>query len=96
MVQTYTASKRVGELDLQVSQLEMEFNKILQEKEYKETDEFVEKEARNKLQLIKPGESVVVIDRNQEAVLGVADENPRKDISLQDQWAQLLLSGLRL
>lgn len=57
---TYQSGKRLSTLGVEVESLEKEkedLEKILAERK---SDEFVEKEARDKLNLVKPGETLVV------------------------------------
>lgn len=60
---------RLVELEKDVIALREEEIALKEAIEYKQTDEFVEEFARNELNLIKPGEDVVVIGKNT-----VADE----------------------
>ena len=47
-----------------VERLRQENNRLQSELEYVQTDEFVEREAREKLKLVKPNETVVLIPEN--------------------------------
>ena len=62
MVQTYSASSRTNTLEGEVSGLKTQYKELEQEKAYRQTAEYVEKEARDRLQLVKQGETVVVIE----------------------------------
>jgi predicted cobalt transporter CbtA len=44
--------------------LEKEHQELLEKKEYYQSEEFVEQEARNRLNLGKPGETVVILPPN--------------------------------
>ncbi len=57
----YQSSKRLGDFEKEVSDLENEKVKLEKEIEYKKTSEYIEEKARNELNLIKPGEKVYVI-----------------------------------
>jgi cell division protein FtsB len=57
----YRGSKRVGELENEVSGLENKKKELETSIEYKKTNEYVEEKARNDLNLIKPGETVFVV-----------------------------------
>lgn len=49
-----------------VAQLEKEEKGLVEKKEYYQSDEFVEQEARNKLNMARPGETVVVLPPKKE------------------------------
>ena len=55
------SSKRLEELRGEVSDLEKQKSDFQAEIEYRQTDEFVEREAREKLGLVKPGEELFVV-----------------------------------
>ena len=65
------SSKRLDETRSQVDSLEKEKVALEKELEYKESDEFVEAEARNKLGLARPGEEIFVVSQ----VLGSTAHN---------------------
>lgn len=87
-------SKRLEELRSDVSTLETEKAALEQELAFKQTDEFVEQEARNKLNLVKPGEEVYIIPTDPDAVssnfdvLAATDENIAVESNVQ-QWINL-------
>ena len=47
-----------------LEELEKEHQELLEKKEYYQSEEFVEQEARNRLNLGKPGETVVILPPN--------------------------------
>lgn len=56
--------KKRGELDIarsKVDNLKQENNRLQSELEYVQSEEFVERQAREKLNYVKPGEAIVVI-----------------------------------
>lgn len=54
----------LGKVQTKVERLRQENNRLQSELEYVQTDEFVEKQAREKLKLVKPNETVVLIPEN--------------------------------
>lgn len=95
IIQTYSASSRTNLLTEEVQSLSKEYNGLLAERDYRQTNEFIEKEARNRLQLVKPGETVFVIKDAQnveEKTLGQSPDIPQGPIF--EQWKQVIGSGL--
>ncbi|OGC47307.1 hypothetical protein A2886_01720 [candidate division WWE3 bacterium RIFCSPHIGHO2_01_FULL_42_13] len=70
------SSKRLDEAKTEVSGLEDEKANLEKELEYKQSNEYVEKEARNKLGLVQPGEELFVVSQ----VLGTAAHNEEADV----------------
>lgn len=75
---------------------ETELQKVLQEEAdlkkqlvYSQSSEFVEKEARDKLGMTKPGETIVILPENVESILGVQDEVKKEPISNWKLWFNL-------
>jgi len=65
---------RLREVEKEVKDLEDNSNKIKASIEYKKTDTFVEDFARDELNLIKPGEDILVVNVNSSPnVLGNED-----------------------
>ena len=60
-IEIYQSSKRLGDFEKEVSDLESEKVKLEKEIEYKKTSEYIGEKARNELNLIKPREKVYVI-----------------------------------
>ena len=61
-LEIFKSSKRLGDLDAEVSELQKERQQLEESIGYKGTDVYVEERARNDLNLIKPGEHVFVVD----------------------------------
>jgi len=55
------ASDQINLAEQRVRQLETEQQQLLEKKEYFQSEEFVEEEARNKLNMAKPGETIVIL-----------------------------------
>lgn len=69
------SSKRLDSLKDEVSTLESKKDVLEQEVAYKQTSEYVEEQARNALNLIKPGEKVYVVPQ----VLGKSTKQSDSD-----------------
>lgn len=76
-----TTTERVGEAEERLVRLHKENEELKQELEYKKSQEFAEKEIRDKLGLAKPGEAVVVLPKkNDESLdkLGTSSTNDER------------------
>jgi len=94
---TYQAGQQVGLLEQEVEELRHEKQFYEEEVEDRQSDEFVEQEARNKLNLIKPGETVVVIKEPDMAGQGQGEvAAARESIPIPEQWQELILGELCL
>lgn len=92
----YQIRSEVSYLEDQVETLRLEKERVLAEKAYRESLDYVETEARNKLNLRKPEDTVISIDNND---LGTPDDtsidNAALAVSVSSQWLGLLLRGLK-
>ncbi|MBI2598830.1 septum formation initiator family protein [Candidatus Curtissbacteria bacterium] len=61
-----TTAAKVTEAQRQLDEIRRENEALARELEYKKSDEFAEAEIRNKLGLAKPGETVVVLPKDDE------------------------------
>lgn len=87
--------KALDESRERVGELKKEQEELLKTKEKVESDEFIEKEAREKLGLAKPGETVVVLP-DEETLKRLAqkpqsDEFP-KELSIWRKWVEMFFS----
>lgn len=97
------SSSRLDDLEDEVSQMETKRDRLLAEIEEKKTPEFIEEKARNELNMIKPGERLIVFVNdslhkntaptyapNKEGpVLGVSDMANVKKSSNPELWLRL-------
>jgi cell division protein FtsB len=60
------AEKKVGEAEKRVGELALEQEELLKKREYFESEEFVESVARDKLNLAREGETVVILPEEEE------------------------------
>ncbi len=65
IINIYGGGGRVGELAAEVVELQKEKEELEREKAFRQTQEFVEREARDKLRMVKDGERIVVLPDTQ-------------------------------
>ena len=91
LIVTYRAGQNLEVLKENVYTLDTERTNLENELEYRQSNEFVEQEARDRLNLLYPGE-VLVVFNNLERVLGVRDQqmvSGSERQSIPYQWWQL-------
>lgn len=76
---TFQSGKRLSRLGVEVESLEQEKEGLEKVLAQRKSEEFVEKEARDKLNLVKPGETLVVLESPEDAEKPT--EGVEKDIS---------------
>lgn len=70
-LEIYQSSKRLETLEDEVEAKRQENADLKEAMEYRKTDGFVETEARNKLNMVKPGENILI-----PVVAGASDSKP--------------------
>jgi cell division protein FtsB len=87
------SSKRLDDIQREVKDLEEEKALLQEDIEYRKTTHFIEKEARNKLNMILPGEVVYVLPiEPKSAVLSEqTDKNKGENKSNPGLWLELFL-----
>ena len=93
---TVKTSRQVEALAKDVETLQQVNDDYKEELAYRETPNFVEQEARNKLNMIQPGETVVIINQPQEveSVLG-AQEVVVDNRASMEIWRDLFVDGVK-
>ena len=74
-----------------VEELQKEGESLTQKKEYYQSESFIEEEARNKLNMAKVGETVVILPPNLKEVIGKKENQPTKPLPNWHQWLNLFL-----
>jgi cell division protein FtsB len=74
-----------------IERLESEAKDLAQKKEFYQSEDFVEQEARDKLNMAKEGETMVVLPPNIKEVLGEKENLPSRPLSCWHQWLDLFL-----
>jgi cell division protein FtsB len=75
-----SADKRIEEAEIKLAKLKQENQEFKNKLEYYQGDEFAEEEIRNKLQLTKPGEKIVILPEQLKESL-----NQEEDIKLKPE-----------
>ena len=66
IINTYRSNHRLARLKKEVEQSEEKITALKKQLEEQESDDFIEEQARNKLNLIKPGEKTVILGEKDE------------------------------
>lgn len=85
------SDKRLKEAEDNVKQLKLENWKLTQEKQYRQSDSFLENEIRNKLLLGKEGETIVILPKDEvDAIASASSEETQKEKKAPwQQWLAL-------
>jgi cell division protein FtsB len=90
--QLLEARERIEKEQEEVEFLEAEQQELAQELEYVMSDEFVEKEAREKLLMSRPGETVILLPSEGENETDQDnDQDDEKRLANWEKWIQLFL-----
>ncbi|MFC1624817.1 septum formation initiator family protein [Patescibacteria group bacterium] len=79
-------SKRLSETQEEVLSLEGKKEALEQEIQYKRTPEYIEEKARNDLNLVKPGETIYIIEKGKEEKGGETSVLSEKDEVLESTY----------
>ncbi len=82
-------SQKVDEAEAGLEQLKKENESLKKELEYKNSDRFAEEEIRNKLGMVKPGETEVIIPKPEGQSSGQSDSEAQ--IPNWQKWRDLFL-----
>ena len=74
-----------------VEELQKELESLAQKKGYYQSESFIEEEARNKLNMAKVGETIVILPPNLKEVIGRKENQLTKPLSNWYQWLNLFL-----
>jgi cell division protein FtsB len=74
-----------------VEELQKEGESLAQKKNYYQSETFIEEEARNKLNMARVGETVVILPPNLKEVLGEKENPSVKPLPNWRQWLNLFL-----
>ncbi len=83
------ADDRIHQAQLKVEELAQENLKLKELKEYYQSEEFIEEHARNKLNLAREGETIVILPPNVEELVGFKEEKKPPQIPTWKKWWQL-------
>lgn len=89
---------KAGEqIDLAVDNLakaKTEYESFLKKKEIYTSGEFVEEEARNRLNMAKPDEVIAILPKNLDEILGRSDKKPESEITNWQKWWRLFFPAI--
>jgi cell division protein FtsB len=89
------ADERIAQTEQKLTDLKQENSKLKQEHEYRQQDAYIEEEIRNKLQMAKPGETIVVLpeDLSSQVQLGSQDQDSAENKNLKNwqKWLELFI-----
>jgi len=91
----YQLDREIADLKKEISSLEEENKEISELLNYFESSEFLEKQARLKLNLLKQGEKLIIIRPEKKEVLSsssVKENKTKKDISNIKKWWDYLFN----
>ena len=85
----YRAGDRVEVAELQLKELEAENARLRQQRDYYQSQEFIEQQARDKLNMGKEGETVVILPENVGELLDSPTKVRVEEIPVWRQWVNL-------
>ncbi len=87
------AGNRLEEIREDVKKLRFKNWQLKQEVDYRKTDEFLEKEIRDKLGMARKGETVVILpqEKIEKIASQAAAEKKERQLSIWRQWLELFL-----
>lgn len=85
----WRAGEQVKLVEEKAQKLKEEQQKLVQKKAYYQSEEFIEEEARNKLNMAKPDETVVILPPNVSQILGRKEETSIPEIPNWQRWWNL-------
>lgn len=74
-----------------VEELQKEKESLTQKRDFYQSESFIEEEARNKLNMAKEGETLVILPPNLEEILGKKETLPAVSLPFWRQWLNLFL-----
>ena len=83
------ASNQIKLAQQKVEDLEKEKNELEEKKKYYQSEEFIEEEARNKLNMAKPGETIVILPQNLDDLMDQGKEETSPAIPNWKRWLKL-------
>ena len=83
------AGQKVKLAEERVFELEKEKEKLSEKRQYYQSQDFVEEEARNKLNMAKPGETIVILPPNLEEILGKQKQSSSPFLPNWKKWWKL-------
>ena len=93
ILKMFKAKDELRLAEQKIEELKKEAASLTEKKEFYQSEEFIEQEARNKLNMVKEGETVVVLPPNLKEILGEKENQPQVSLPNWRQWLNLFLSA---
>jgi len=91
ILKMFRAKDELKLAEQKIEELQKEAASLTEKKEFYQSEEFVEQEARNKLNMVKEGETVVVLPPNLKEIIGGKEDQPLAPLPNWRQWLNLFL-----
>lgn len=83
------ASGEIKLTEKKVQELEKENQQLAEKKKYYQSPEFIEEQARDKLNMARPGETIVILPPNVEEILGKTRKESLPELPNWKRWWKL-------
>lgn len=83
------ASDQIKFAEKKAQDLEKENRELVEKKKYYQSPEFIEEQARNKLNMAKPGETIVILPPNIEEIFGKTKKETPVQLPNWQRWWKL-------
>lgn len=83
------SSSRLEASALKLQKLEDENDRLKQERKRRESSDFIEEEARNKLNMAKPGETIVILPKSLQGVVDQKTVPTAEELPNWKRWVSL-------
>jgi cell division protein FtsB len=83
------AGDRISLAERKLAELEKKNQQLAEQKEYYQSEDFVEQEARNKLNMARPGEAIVILPPNVKELLGKTESKSTSGSANWEMWWKL-------
>ena len=93
IIKMFKAKDELKLAEQKIEELQKEVASLTVKKEFYQSEEFIEQEARNKLNMVKEGETVVVLPSNLEEIFREREKQPQTSLPNWRQWLDLFLSA---
>ena len=93
ILKMFKARDELRLVEQKIEELQKEAASLTVKKEFYQSEDFIEQEARNKLNMVKEGETVVVLPSNLEEIFREREKQPQTSLPNWRQWLNLFLSA---
>jgi len=82
----FKVNQEIKNLEKRISELESNNEELIKMEKYFQSEEFLEKEARLKLNLTKPGEKLIIVKGAEEEIEEIQQEEQKKISNIEKWW----------